>query len=183
MALDKVVGDILDSAKADADKSIKSAEEEKSSILKAADESIAVKGKERDKELQDALRRLRQQEISSAELEAKRIVLNAKKEMLDKSFQATLKELKALDKDTKSELYGKIIADSKKVISNPKVYCPRGEKPLLAGKADNVIETDMDVGLVLESASGDIRLDYRFRSLLESVWEKELKNISAVLFG
>lgn len=183
MALDKVVADILESAQKDAQTYLKSADEEKSSILKAADESIAVKGKERDKELQDALRRLRQQEISSAELEAKRIVLNAKKEMLDKSFQATLKELKALDKDTKSELYGKIIADSKKSISNPKVYCPRGDMLLLLGKAEKVVEIEMEPGLILESQSGDIRLDYRFKSLLESVWEKELKNISTVLFG
>ena len=183
MALDKVVGDILEGAKVDADKSIKTAEDERSGILKLADDSIAAKQKERDKELQDALRRLRQQEISSAELEAKRIVLNAKKEMLDKSFQATLGELNALDKDTRAELYGKIIKDSQNVISNPKVYCPRGDKSLVAGKAVNVVEMDMEPGLILESGSGDIRLDYRFRALLESIWEKELKNISAVLFG
>lgn len=183
MALDKVVGEILESAKMEVDKAIAVAEGERSSILKLADESIAAKQKERDEELQDALRRLRQQEISSAELEAKRIVLNAKKEMLDKSFQATLRELNALDKDTRSELYAKIMIDSKMSVSNPKTYCPRGDKHLLAGKADNVIEIDMEPGLILESGSGDIRQDYRFRILLETIWEKELKNVSTVLFG
>jgi V/A-type H+-transporting ATPase subunit E len=183
MALDKVVGDILDGAQKDAEKLLKSADEEKSSILKLADESIAGKGKEREKELQDALRRLRQQEISSAELEAKRIVLNAKKEMLDKSFHETLKRLNALDRDVRSAVYAKILTDSKATISNPKVYCPKGDALLLLGEAKHVYEVDMEPGLILESEAGDIRLDYRFRSLLESVWEKELKNISTILFG
>jgi V/A-type H+-transporting ATPase subunit E len=41
----------------------------------------------------------------------------------------------------------------------------------------------MESGLILESEDGTIRLDYRFRSILEGIWEKELKNVSNMLFG
>jgi V/A-type H+-transporting ATPase subunit E len=47
----------------------------------------------------------------------------------------------------------------------------------------SVTETDMSTGLVLESQDGTIRLDYRFNTMLAAVWEKELKNVSNVLFG
>ena len=41
----------------------------------------------------------------------------------------------------------------------------------------------MEPGLILESEDGTVRLDYRFKTILEGVWEKELKNVSNILFG
>jgi V/A-type H+-transporting ATPase subunit E len=46
-----------------------------------------------------------------------------------------------------------------------------------------VQETDMDTGLILESEDGMFRLDYRFKTILKGIWEKELKNVSNILFG
>ena len=86
MALDKVIGNILESANKESAALIATAEKERASILQQADDTIAEKRKAQEKELEIALKRLRQQEISSAELEAKRIVLNAKKEMLDRPW-------------------------------------------------------------------------------------------------
>ncbi|OPY33366.1 MAG: V-type ATP synthase subunit E [Methanomassiliicoccales archaeon PtaU1.Bin124] len=184
MALDNVVGQILDSANKDADKLIQEAEKEKAAILNQADDSIAAKKKAQDKEQEVALVRLKQQELSSAELEAKRIVLNAKKEVLDETFRETLKELNAMPASEKSKVYAKIIAKSQSVIINPKVYCPKGDGSLVqATGVRTVIEKDMEPGLILESDDGSISLDYRFKTILEGVWEKELKNISNVLFG
>ena len=41
----------------------------------------------------------------------------------------------------------------------------------------------MGAGLVLESQDGTIRLDYRVSTILGSIWEKEMKNVSNILFG
>lgn len=185
MALDNVVSQILASAQQEADKLVKDAEGERSSILHQADESIAAKKKVSAKELEQAVLRLRQQELSSAELEAKRVVLNQKKEVLDDTFQQTLKELNALPADEKARLYNKIVSKGSAAIPHPKVYCPKGEGRLLAGAIGvrTIQETDMEPGLVLESEDGSISLDYRFKTILEGVWEKELKNVSHTLFG
>jgi V/A-type H+-transporting ATPase subunit E len=185
MALDKVVGSILESANKEAASLIATAEKERASILQQADETIANKKKAQEKELEIALKRLRQQEISSAELEAKRIVLNAKKELLDRSQAETLKDLESMPSADKGRIYGKIMADAKKAVSRPKVLCPRGETGLIPRDSEvtSITETDMGSGLVLESQDGTIRLDYRFSTILGTVWEKELKNVSNVLFG
>jgi V/A-type H+-transporting ATPase subunit E len=185
MALDKVVGNILENANKEAASLVATAEKERASILQQAEETIANKKKAQEKELEIALKRLRQQEISSAELEAKRIVLNAKKEILDRSLAETLKELESMPAADKSRIYSKIMADAKKSISRPKVLCPRGETGLVPREHDiaSVTEADMGAGLVLESQDGTIRLDYRFSTILSSVWEKEMKNVSNVLFG
>jgi len=185
MALDKVVKDILDSARMEANKLSEEAEKEKAAILRAADGEITKKRRVKEKELQEALRRLTRQEISSAELEAKRLVLSAKKEVFDRVFEETLREIESMGPQEKAEAYCKICSSAKSLVPRPRVICPRGESNLLSGCAESgsVRESDMESGLILESEDGTIRLDYRFRTILEGIWERELRNVSNMLFG
>ncbi|TFG56227.1 MAG: hypothetical protein E4H30_04915 [Methanomassiliicoccus sp.] len=185
MALDEVINSITEAARAKAGELIQEAEKEKAAILQQADEKVSARRLAQQNELEVALKRLKQQEISSAELEAKRITLNAKKDVMDKSFQAALGSLLNMDEVNRGRMYRKVLDGAKTVIKSPKVYCPRGESKLISGVTGlyGVEETDMEAGLVLEDVSGKVRLDYRFRVLLESVWDKELKNVSNILFG
>lgn len=183
MALDKVVEEILESARKDANQLIASAEKEKSSILQLANENIANRRKEQDKQLEEMVRRLRQQEVSSAELDAKRIVLNTKKEVLDRTFKETVEELSKLGDAEKVGLYTKMLAEGTKVLASPKIYCPKGDAKFIRTAIGTVVETDMEAGLILESKDGMVLLDYRFKTILDGVWEKELKSVSNLLFG
>ncbi|HUT27856.1 MAG TPA: V-type ATP synthase subunit E family protein [Methanomassiliicoccales archaeon] len=185
MALDTVVENIMEGARANAGKFIQQAEKEKRTILQQADEKISSKKLAQQKEMEIALKRLKQQEISSAELEAKRIVLNAKKDVMDRSFQVALSSLLNMDEGNRGRMYRKILESGKSVIQSPKVYCPRGESKLISAVTGlvKVEETDMEAGVIIEDASGNVRLDCRFRVLLGNVWDKELKNVSNILFG
>ncbi len=185
MALDKVVEDILESARKDASQLIATAEKEKASILQQGNESIAAKKLERQKQLDETIRRLNQQEVSSAELEAKRVVLNVRKDVLDQVSAGTLKELASMPDSEKAQLYAKLLNNGAKIIPQPKVFCPMGEAKLLSGVSGvgSIQEVEMEAGIILESKDGMFRLDYRFRTMLEDIWEKELKNVSNILFA
>lgn len=185
MALDKVVTDIIESAEGEASQLISEAEKERQAIMSDADAKISEMRKSKEKELENTLKRLRKREISSAELEAKKIVLNRKKELLNKTLEETLEDLSSMSSEKKVELYEKIVANSQDEISDPVVYCPVGESTLLEGMAGatSVKETDMEEGIILENSEGTLRLDYRFRNILESIWETELKEVSDILFG
>jgi len=184
MALDKVANDILEGARQEAAKRIQDAEKERAKILQESDQRIDKLQKAEEKELQETLNRMRRQELSSAELESKKVILNARKEILNRTFAETLNELSALDPKQKSALYKKMLADGKKIIHHPKVFIPKGEADLLAGLRGcaSLTETDMEPGLILESEDGAVRLDYRFKSILEGIWDRELKNVSNILF-
>jgi V/A-type H+/Na+-transporting ATPase subunit E len=184
MALDKVVEDILESARKDASQLIATAEKEKASVLQQANESIAAKRLEGQKQLDETIKRLKQQEVSSGELEAKRIVLNVRKDVLDQVSAGTLKELASMPDSEKARLYTKLLTNGATIIPQPKVFCPKGEAKLLSGVAGvgSIQEIEMEAGVILESKDGMFRLDYRFKTLLEDVWEKELKNVSNILF-
>jgi len=185
MALDKVISEILESAQREADERIREAEEERAKILAEANQRIERMQKAEEKELQETLRRQKQQELSSAELESKKIVLNRKKEVLDKTFQEALQELSSIDPKEKAALYKKILTGGKRAVRSPVVYVPKSESGVLAGARglDRIEEKDMESGIILESRDGSVSMDYRFRTILEGVWEKELKNISSILFG
>jgi len=183
MALDKVVEEILESARKEADGLIQTAEKEKKSILQLAEENVAVSKKAQAKQTEEATKRLRQQELSSAELEAKRILLNARKEMLDRTFDEVMKDLAGLRDEEKSRLYRIIVEKGTKVLPNARIYCPRGESKLVPNGKGEVVEKDIPAGLILESMDGQVSLDYTFKTILEDVWEKELKNVSNILFG
>ncbi|HUV25048.1 MAG TPA: V-type ATP synthase subunit E family protein [Methanomassiliicoccales archaeon] len=185
MALDKVVKDIIDSARREADALIERAEEEKKAILGESEEQISKMRKAQEKDLEDTLKRLRRQEISSAELEAKKIVLNKKKEILDRTFEEALSELSAMPSNDKARVYRKSIDAAKAAFPRPKVFCPRGDSGLLNGIQGlaAVNEMDIEAGLILENEDGSVRLDYRFKTILEGIWEQELKEVSEILFG
>ena len=184
MALDKVANEILENAKQEGNLRVQEAEKERARILQEADQKIERMRKADEKELQDALLRMRRQELSSAELEAKKIVLNQRKDILNRTFEETLEEFSAMPSAEKSALYKKILAQGKKIIPMPRVFCPVGEADLLAGLrgAESLTETDMESGLILENKDGTVHLDLRFRTLLETIWERELRDISTVLF-
>jgi V/A-type H+-transporting ATPase subunit E len=184
MALDKVANDILDNARKEADQRVQEAEKERARILQEADQKVDRMRKAEEKELQDSLMRMQRQELSSAELEAKKIVLNKRKDVLNRTFDEMLKELSAMDPKEKSHLYKKILADGKKVIHKPKVFIPKGEADLLVGLrgCESLTEIEMGSGLILENDDGSVRLDYRFKTILESIWDKEMKSISNTLF-
>jgi len=185
MALDKVVKDIIDSARREAGALIKHAEEERETILRHADEENITMRKAQERELDEILERLRRQEISSAELEAKKIILNKKKEILDRTFEEALSELSTMPPSDKQRIYRKSIDAARRDIPRPRVYCPSGEAALLVGMEGpfSVDEMDMETGLIFENEDGTVRLDYRFRTILEIIWERELRNVSETLFG
>lgn len=184
MALDNVVDEILESSRKEADQILRAGEKEKGAILQQAADAISAKQKAQQKETEETVKRLRQQEISSAELEEKRIVLNARKEMLDRTFVEVNSQISEMSPAEKSRLYAVILENGRKVIKEPKIYCPMGEARLLPTKnGDKVEEVKMGPGLILESKDGTERVDYTFKTILEGIWEKELKDISNILFG
>ncbi len=184
MALDNVVDEILENSRKEADQILKTAEKEKETILRQAVDTAASKQKAQQKETEDAVKRLRQQELSSAELEEKRIVLNARKEMLDRTFEEVNAQLSEMGSKERAQLYAIILEKGKKIIPEAKIYCPIGDAKLLAAKSgDKIEEIKMGPGLIIESKDGTMRIDYSFKTILEGVWEKELKNVSNILFG
>ena len=185
MALDNVRKDIIESAKAQAAEQMQAAQKEAAAVLADAEAKISEMRKREGKKLEEALEHLRRQELSSAELESKKIVLAKQKEILNRAFQESLAALEDSKPATKKQYYAMMVEATKGLLDEPKIYCPMGEKARLKDvKAHSIVEDEgITGGLVLESQDGSVRVDMQFSTILQSAWDKELKSLSDILVG
>jgi len=185
MALDDVKMEIGRSAdeSAAAIKAVADAEVVK--IMTNAETEISTMKEKEEKRLKEAIERLDRQEISSAELESKKIVLVKKKEILAQAFAETLASLESAPVAKKLEQYKKMVAVSKQVIDKPKAYIAAGESFTAQdlGVSSIIVDENITSGLILESEDGAIQVDMQYKTILQTVWDRELKGLSDILFG
>ena len=185
MALDSVKEDITRSAQ-ETVKAINAERDAEISKIKAeADKVVSDMKMKEEKRLKEAIEHLGRQEVSSAELESKKIVLAKKKEILTQAFNETLDGLENAPAKVKKEQYKKMVDAAKKVIAEPKAYCAKGEtiKAEDLGVSSLTKVDSITGGLILESKDGTIQVDMQYRTILQTVWDREMKALSDILFG
>ena len=185
MALDNVKQDINRSAEAAVAEINLGRDAEIAKIRAEADAAVSGIKEKEEKRLKEAVEHLGRQELSSAELESKKIVLTKKKEILAQTFSEMLAELESATDCAKKDQYRKMVAAAKKVIKDPVAYCAKGESMTAADigvtslkKVDGITG-----GLILESKDGTMRVDMQYRTILQTIWDREMKQVSKILFG
>ena len=124
MGLEIVLNDITEGAKADVRRINEEANTATEAILNEARQASKEALGSRLAEIEEKLEQQRQQVLSSANLEVKRIVLNKRKALLDQVFAQALEQIKELPAD-KNEAYLKALinaneAEGSKIYSNEK---------------------------------------------------------------
>ncbi|AIZ57093.1 Archaeal/vacuolar-type H+-ATPase subunit E [Candidatus Methanoplasma termitum] len=185
MALDNVTKEI----RASADKRVSEIEAQTKAEVRAiraeADAQISDMKAKEDKKLKEAVERLKRQELSSAELESKKIVLSRKREILAKVFETLLADLESAPRDVKLGQYKEMIESAKTVIGKPKVVI--SDKDNFTAKELGVKSVTKDpkirAGLVLQSEDDTEEVDMQYETLLRNIWDTEIKALSDILFG
>jgi V/A-type H+-transporting ATPase subunit E len=154
-------------------------------IQKSTDAKIAELKESEDKRLADTIDRLDRQEVSSAELESKKIVLAKKKEVLTQVFSETLTELETAPAEKKLAQYKMMVKYAKTIIPNPKAIMSENDSFTAKELGVKVVEKDSRVvaGLILQSEDGQVEIDMQYSALLRSVWDRGIKEVSDILFG
>ena len=191
MSLDTVVEDIREQARARAEEIRQEAEEEAEEILEAA-ESEATEI--RESELAEADRKIeqeREQRLSSAKLEAKQTRLEARREVLQSVREEVESEVAALEGEKREELTGALLSATAEEFDEDatvEVYGRPEDQELLESLLSEYEgfeyagEYDCLGGIVAESSEARVRVKNTFDSILESVFEEELREVSDRLF-
>jgi len=185
MSLDKVVEDILQKGEEKKREIIRLGEMERDEQLKQADKKIVEDRQKSGKKTEASIALMEQQELSSAELESKKSLLAAQRQTMEDLKEQVLDALRDYPVDKKKKLYSKLAARAKKELGDCYVYSNKSDKAVLqlpTGVTD-AGTIDCHGGLVFESKDRCYRLDYRFESVLDEVWNKEMQQIYAKLFG
>jgi V/A-type H+-transporting ATPase subunit E len=191
MSLETVVEDIREQARARADEIRAAAESEAEAIIDEAEadaeETIAAAERQVDRDIEQE----RDQRLSSANLEAKQNRLEARRDLLESVRQDVEERIAGLDGDRRQELTNALLDAAAVEFEDDdevSVYGRAEDEALLSDLLDDYDgfefagEYDCLGGVVVESSTSRLRVNNTFDSILDDVWESELKEISNRLF-
>ena len=180
MSLETVVEDIRDEARARAEEVRTDGESRAEEVLEEA-----------EREVERQVAQEREQKVSSAKLEAKQQRLEARREVLEDVRDEVQTRVADIDGDEREEL-------TRTLLEAATAEFDGDETVRVHGRADDeellesVLEdfegfgvgepVDCLGGVVVESDASRVRVNNTFDSVLEEVWEENLREISARLF-
>lgn len=188
MGLENVVADILDSAKGEVSAIVADRDSEVSLIIEEAKRTGERITGEKIASVEEETERVRRQEISSVNLEIRRMTLNARKEVLDETHIQAIRRVRELDSEPL--LRSLIRAHSG---DGTRVYSNLQDQPIVERLCDELLEdrlTELEYagnidcigGIVLENEDGTVRLDYTFDTIMDEISERSMKQVSQILF-
>ncbi|WP_406656785.1 V-type ATP synthase subunit E [Methanolobus sp. ZRKC2] len=183
MGLETVVKDIMDAAQAEVAQLDSEADAEVSQIIDEAKQSAKKIMGESLAKAEDDIKKIRQQEISSANLEVKRTLLNARKEVLEKVYTQAEESITAFSPEKNKELLKSLI--EKYEASGKKIYSNAGSEEIVKELSSLEYAGNIEClgGVIIENEDGTVRLDYTYDVILKSVNEQLLRQTSDILFG
>ncbi len=180
MGLEVVVKDVLARGEAEANRIRQEGTDEANALIGGAENTARQILEERREQAVQQIERRKNREISSANLEVKRAVLNAKKELLDKAYSDALGALAALSESERETIIKKLLeshTDLKRVFSNK-----RDESIVRRiTQLDYGGTISCSGGVVLENEDGTVIHDLTFDTLLRSVRETSLKQLLEIM--
>ena len=127
------------------------------------------------------LEHIKSQELAAGELEIKKMLLEAKRQIIENVFAEARKKIEHLDDKKREYLIKRLLERAHQEIEARYFYCSHKDLKFL--KPFNPEIVDMLGGFMAENEERTIRVDYSFETMLQSVQEREMQNISKILFG
>lgn len=181
MGLEAVKDEIIGNAKSREESLLAEAREESSKIMKEAEDKIEQFREKSDAEIKGIIDVLKKQELASAELENKKMILETKKQLIENVFTEAKKKLDGLSTEKRRAYIKKLFEKAKKDLGVVNVYCNKKDLGFL--KDSNAKTADIAGGLIAENKDGTISVDYSFETLVQSIKESELQSINKLLFS
>jgi len=193
MSLDTVVEDIREEARARAGEIRQDAEERAEEIREEARADAEEIVANAETEVEREIERERDQKLSSANLEAKQDRLEARRDLIQSVREAVESEIAGLSGERREELTAALLDSAAdefegESVDDVAVYGRADDRELIQDLLEEYEgfsyagEYDCLGGVVVESESSRLRVNNTFDSVLEDVWETELKTISERLF-
>jgi V/A-type H+-transporting ATPase subunit E len=191
MTLDTVVEDIRDEARARAEETRADAEAQADELISEAEADAESIREQRQREVEATIEQEREQKLSSAKLAAKQERLEARRDVLAEVRDAVESEVAALEGETREALTRALLDAAVAELGDPPgaaVYGRADDEDLLQEILSDYDfeyagEYDCLGGVVVESESSRVRVNNTFDSVLDDVWEDNLREISDRLFG
>jgi V/A-type H+-transporting ATPase subunit E len=182
MSLEAVVQRILEHGAAEARAIVDTAKAEADGRLREIKERGQRDVAQRIADGRRAAERLRVQEAARAELASRKIVLASQKEILDAVKAEALRLLGS--PENRREILNALFEEHGEEWQSGKVYCTSEDRQFVrdtvGARFGGTIECSG--GIVIESEDGTRRIDLRFETILQDIWEDSVKELAEILW-
>ncbi len=184
MGLEKIVERIVAESQEEEKRIISEAEAERQRMLAEA-------GKNRDeiladyrKRAEDGVAQLKHREEARTEVAAKKLFLEAKKEIIEELKKAVLQHFAGLPDDVKRKYYSSLLKPVVAELGSGVIRCRKGEEGFFSGIPNFTVGENIDCigGFLAESTDGSVVLDMRFDDIVREIWERNAGEISRIIF-
>ena len=191
MSLETVVEDIRETARERAEERLAEAEAEADRIVSEAEAEADAVLEEAEADAERRIARERDQQRSSATLEAKQARLEARRDELAEVREAVEAAVADIGGDTREALTRALLEDAAAEFEGAgsvSVHGAEADAELLESILadydgfEHAGTVDCLGGVVVESDASRLRVNNTFDSVLDRVWEDELREISERLF-
>jgi len=180
MGLEAVREEIIRSARKQEEELLAEARGQARKILDEAEKKSWELKEKSDAEAKKLLDLMKKQETASADLEAKKMMLEAKKGIMDKVFEKARQKIEKTEPKKREAFMQSLLEKAKSEIGIGKIYCNKKDAKALKGYKTE--HADIICGLIAENEDGTIRVDYSFDTMLQSIEERWLQEINKILF-
>lgn len=182
MGLEQVKEGILAEGRAAAEEDLARAREEAHAIRDRAQQRAEEVRAAKQAELQVAAEALKRRALALAELEAKKLRLQAQKELLARVRAQALERIAKLPSGKNEEFLAVLL--KRAGIEDARALARPEDRAVVEKLGFKVAGPLQAVGgVVVESADGATREDLRFENLLEEAWRDALGEVASELFG
>lgn len=191
MSLESVAEDIRDQARAEADELLEDAENQAEKIISDAEARAEEIIEQRKQELERQVKQERERGRSSANLEAKQRRLETRRDILERVRSAVEEHVDDIEGDTRRELTDDLLTagvakfdDSEELV----VRCSDRDtdlvEELIADDERLELGDPIDAlgGVIVEGTTTKMRVNNSFDTVLDDVWDEELRTFSQQLF-
>ncbi|MDD1670447.1 MAG: V-type ATP synthase subunit E [Methanomicrobiales archaeon] len=191
MGIETVLEEIREKGRKEVEETRKDTQGQVEGILSQGQERVKELERGMEDELAKQVGHILSQEVSAANLSAKRLHLTVQKELFEQVKEKTLSSILAkpegfhrgalerlLLKAAKEIREGSISANERQL---PLVKEILGKRPEFSGLRPGE-PAAIEGGIIAESRDGRLKIEYSYRSILDKVWAERLKEVSDVLF-
>ncbi len=181
MSLERMIEEIRQQGQQESEEILDAARQERERMLSEVKTKGTELRSERLRQAEDQGTREEVREIARAELEARKALLQAQKEVLDEVRDAAAGRLR--DLDSNDRLLESLVEQSREDLDGLVRCNPRDVKTLqrLTGIP---VQGDLDVigGFVIEAQAGDRRIDLTYDTFLDGLWEQAVRDVADTLW-
>jgi len=183
MGLEKVIENIQKEGKEKIQSILQDAEKQTAQLLQTKQKIVDDTAQKKRAELEKQIALLKTQEESSVEIEVKKIRLNAEKDILTQTYQECLNALSDLPHE---KILSFLLKKAKTELPEAAyVYSNTRDKPLIQSLTTISYGGTIDTkgGIIVENEERNLKLDYRYETIADQIWERSLKEIAKKLFA